>query len=94
MKCKGIYIVYTFKVFSKLFLKMYIFYYYLCFMKDNQVLIKLSEDEKKAFKKAAELSGIGFSAWARQQLRAAAIKDLNAAGIEVDFLKTPTNGKS
>lgn len=55
-------------------------------MKDEQVLIKLSEDEKKAFKKAAELSGVGFSAWARQKLRLAAIKELQEVGIKVDFL--------
>lgn len=63
-------------------------------MKNNQVLIKLSDDEKKAFKKASELSGLGFSAWARQKLRASAIKELNEAGEEVAFLNTPTNGKS
>jgi hypothetical protein len=62
--------------------------------KDNQVLIKLSEDEKKAFKKASELSGVGFSAWARQRLRTAAIKELTDAGEEVEFLKTTENGKT
>lgn len=62
-------------------------------MKDNQILIKLSEDEKKAFKKAAEVSGLGFSAWARQQLRAEAIKVLKAAGEPIEFLNTQTNGK-
>lgn len=63
-------------------------------MKDNQVLIKLSEEEKKAFKRASELSGVGFSAWARQKLRTAAIKELNEAGEEVEFLKPNDNGKS
>lgn len=60
-------------------------------MKDEQVLIKLSEDEKKAFKKAAELSGVGFSAWARRLLRLAAAKELKEAGQEVDFLKSEKN---
>ena len=55
-------------------------------MKDEQVLIKLSKEEKAVFKKAAELSGIGFSAWARQKLRVASIKDLQEAGIKVEFL--------
>lgn len=63
-------------------------------MKDHQVLIKLSEDEKKAFKKASEISGIGFSAWARQKLRAAAIKELNDAGVKVEFLENKNNEKS
>lgn len=55
-------------------------------MKDTQVLIKLSEGEKKAFKKAAELSGMGFSAWARQKLRNAAKEELSEVGEVVDFL--------
>ena len=37
-------------------------------MKNEQVLIKLSKEEKSAFKKASELSGMGFSAWARLRL--------------------------
>ncbi len=55
--------------------------------KDTQVLIKLSEDEKSSFKRAAELSGIGFSAWARERLRSAAIKELQDAGEKILFLK-------
>ena len=55
--------------------------------KDTQVLIKLSEVEKSAFKRAAEISGIGFSAWARQALRSAAIKELQNAGEKILFLE-------
>ncbi len=55
--------------------------------KDEQVLIKLSESEKIGFKKAAEISGIGFSAWARQVLRIAATKELQGAGEKVPFLE-------
>jgi uncharacterized protein (DUF1778 family) len=58
--------------------------------KDNQVLMKLSEAEKDAFKKAAELSGEGFSSWARKHLRAAATKELQERGEKVAFL-TNTN---
>lgn len=63
--------------------------------KDAQILIKLSETEKKGFKRAAEISGIGFSAWARQHLRAAAIKELQEIGEKVPFLtpiKLQNNG--
>ena len=63
--------------------------------KDTQVLIKLSEAEKEGFKKAAEISGIGFSAWARQRLRAAAIRELQEVGEKVIFLtpiKLDNNG--
>lgn len=54
--------------------------------KDKQVLIKLSEAEKKAFDRASEISGVGFSAWARQILRAEAIKELQKVGEKVPFL--------
>lgn len=65
-------------------------------MKDTQVLIKLSEDEKRSFRKAAELSGMGFSAWARLKLRLAAKDELMEAGEIVDFLtvKPNANGES
>lgn len=55
--------------------------------KDEQVLIKLSETEKTGFKRAAELTGVGFSAWARQVLRVAATKELQNAGEKVPFLE-------
>jgi len=57
--------------------------------KNEQVLIKLSADEKTAFYKAAELSGMGFSAWARLRLRLAAKGELQDAGEKVDFLQEP-----
>jgi len=57
--------------------------------KNDQVLIKLSEDEKTAFYKAAELSGMAFSAWARLRLRQAAKGELIEAGEKVDFLQEP-----
>lgn len=55
--------------------------------KNTQVLIKLSEAEKISFKRASEISGIGFSAWARQVLRTAAIKELQNAGEKIIFLE-------
>lgn len=60
-------------------------------MKDKQVLIKLSDEEKISFKKAAELSGMGFSAWARLRMREAAKKELLDAGQKVDFLNNQSN---
>jgi len=55
-------------------------------MKNTQILIKLSDTEKEGFKKAAEIAGIGLSAWARQKLRSAAIKDLQEVGEKIPFL--------
>lgn len=56
-------------------------------MKDEQLLIKLTEDEKNAFKKAADLNGMSLSAWVRHRLRIASAKELQEVGKEVDFLK-------
>ena len=54
-------------------------------MKDAQVLIKLSEDEKNSFKRAAEITGVGFSAWARQVLRKEAEKVLKTRNEKPEF---------
>lgn len=55
--------------------------------KDTQILIKLSESERDGFKRAAEIAGVGLSAWARQKLRSAAIKDLQEIGEKIPFLE-------
>jgi len=55
--------------------------------KETSVLIKLSEDEKVSFQRAAELEGLGFSAWARQLLRKEATKVLKNNGETPRFLK-------
>lgn len=65
--------------------------------KDTQILIKLSETERESFRRAADIAGIGLSAWARQKLRSAAIKELQEVGETATFL-TPVktsngNGK-
>jgi hypothetical protein len=54
--------------------------------KDNSILIRVSELEKKGFERAAEIAGIGLSAWARQRLRTAAIKEHQDAGEKIIFL--------
>lgn len=54
--------------------------------KEEQVLIRVSELEKQGFERAAEIAGIGLSAWARQKLRSAAIKDLQDVGEQIPFL--------
>ncbi len=54
--------------------------------KDTQILIKLSEAERDGFKRAAEIAGIGLSAWARQRLRSAAIKEMQDVGEQIPFL--------
>jgi hypothetical protein len=55
--------------------------------KTEVVIIRVSEAEKKGLERAAEISGIGLSAWARQRLRTAAIKEHQDAGEKVIFLQ-------
>lgn len=57
-------------------------------MAKEQVLqIRLTEDEKKGFQAAADLAGIPLSAWTRERLRFAAIRDLEGAGQQIPFVK-------
>lgn len=61
---------------------------YICNMKkDTQILLRLSDTEKEDFKRAAEISGLGLSSWARQVLRSSAIKELQSVGEKVNFLE-------
>lgn len=53
----------------------------------EQFLMRLSPEEKEGFKMAAEIAGIGLSAWARQRLRTAATAELERAGQRAPFLK-------
>jgi hypothetical protein len=55
--------------------------------KNSQLLIRVSDLEKKGFERAAEISGIGLSSWARQILRSAAIKKLQESGEKIIFLE-------
>jgi hypothetical protein len=49
--------------------------------------IRLEVAEKQAFKDAADLAGLGLSAWIRERLRRAARKELEEASLPVSFLK-------
>ena len=58
--------------------------------RDDAILIRLTDKEKQSFKEAAKLAGIGVSAWARQRLRLAAIKEMEALGRQIPFLDDTT----
>ncbi|RNJ49141.1 hypothetical protein D1O30_05545 [Methylocystis hirsuta] len=58
-------------------------------MKTESIEIRVQSDEKLAFKEAAELAGLPLSAWARERLRRAAIRELEEASRPIRFL-TPT----
>lgn len=57
--------------------------------RDESFLIRLNEGEKHAFKSAADVAGISLSAWVRERLRHAAIRELEAASKPIAFLQNP-----
>jgi hypothetical protein len=52
----------------------------------NQLLVRLSDEEKEGFEKAATLAGITTASWARQKLRMVAARELQEADLEIPFL--------
>jgi hypothetical protein len=61
--------------------------------KTDNLLVRLSPAEKKGFSDAAELAGIPLSAWVRERLRWAAVKELQAADRQVAFLTDRADDK-
>jgi uncharacterized protein (DUF1778 family) len=55
--------------------------------KTETLKLRLSQEEKAAFQEAADLSGIAMSAWIRERLRRAAVKELEDASRPVPFLR-------
>lgn len=56
-------------------------------LKSESLLVRLSRDEKRAFADAADLAGIALSAWVRERLRQAAVRELETAARPIAFLK-------
>jgi hypothetical protein len=56
-------------------------------MKTTTLQIRLQPEEKQAFEEASELAGIALSAWVRERLRPAAIRELEGAGRSVPFVR-------
>jgi hypothetical protein len=55
--------------------------------KTRQMLIRIDDSEKDGFEKAAGLSGLGLSAWARERLRRAAVRELEEASLPIPFIE-------
>jgi hypothetical protein len=56
--------------------------------KQNRVIqIRVTEDEKQSFLMAAAIAGVSQSAWIRERLRMACIKDIESTGNKVPLLK-------
>ncbi len=54
--------------------------------KTHPVQIRLSDSEKRAFRRAAEVAGIGTSSWMRERLRRAALRELEDVGEVAAFV--------
>ena len=56
--------------------------------------IRVSAEEKAAFDRAAEIAGASLSAWIRERLRAASLRELDVIGELAPFLATPLKGRA
>jgi hypothetical protein len=55
-------------------------------MKTELLQLRVMPEEKDAFQQAADMAGISVSAWIRERLRLAAIRELEGAGRAVPFV--------
>ena len=62
-------------------------------LKSESLLVRLEPSEKEAFAAAADLAGIALSAWVRERLRWAAVKELQGADRQVSFLMDSSLGQ-
>jgi hypothetical protein len=56
-------------------------------LRDVSLLIRVQGAEKETFQDAANYAGVPLSAWVRERLRQAAIKELEGAGLPIALLK-------
>jgi hypothetical protein len=54
--------------------------------KNDLLQLRVDELEKEAFQRAADLAGIGISAWARERLRQVCKRELESNGEKAPFL--------
>ncbi len=52
-----------------------------------KLLLRIQPSEKQGFTEAARIAGISLTAWIRERLRLAAIRDLENAGKNIPFIK-------
>jgi hypothetical protein len=56
-------------------------------VKTDLIKIRVSDLEKEGFQEAADLAGLKLSAWARERLRRAAIRELEEASRPIPFIR-------
>jgi predicted DNA binding CopG/RHH family protein len=54
---------------------------------DEYIELRVTESEKKAFRDAADRSGIPMATWIRERLRRIATRELQGADLPVAFLE-------
>lgn len=54
--------------------------------KGELLAFRLREAERETFQQAADIGGIALSAWVRERLRRAAVKELQEVGLRAPFL--------
>jgi hypothetical protein len=54
--------------------------------KSENLMIRITAEEKDGFELAAMLAGISLSSWVRERLRLVAIRELEGAGRKVPFI--------
>ena len=80
-----------FALHSQIIVDLSIHLHYIFDMKTTALQIRVNPEEKRAFDEAAALAGISFSAWARMNLRRAAVREFEDAGKRLSF--TPQTEK-
>jgi hypothetical protein len=55
--------------------------------KASTMRLRVEETEKQGFEKAAALSGLSLSAWARERLRRSAVRELEEASLPIPFIE-------
>lgn len=61
---------------------------------DQTLKIRMDAAEKQAFRDAAEVAGLPVSAWMRERLRRAAVRELEEAARPIAFLPPLEIGRS
>ena len=56
-------------------------------LRSENLLVRVKPSEKEGFQDAADYAGVPLSAWMRERLRQAAVKELEAAGRSIAFLR-------
>lgn len=55
--------------------------------KEILLQVRLDQAERESFQQAANVGGVPLSAWVRERLRRAAIRELEEVGVRAPFLR-------